>query len=114
MPFTDSGLDDMVNGLAAAATYISLHTGDPSTTGANEVTGGSYTREQTTWGSASSGDRVGSQVTFDVPAGTTITHWGLFTAASAGTFKYGGTITSETFGVAGQYLFTPTIDVDSA
>lgn len=52
------------------ATY-SLHTGNPGSAGANnEVTGGGYSRQTTTWGTASGGIIVGSQLTFAVPAGT--------------------------------------------
>lgn len=111
MPYTATALNNAVNGIATAATWISLHTADPSTTGTNEATGGSYARQQTTWGSASSGSRAGSQVTFSVPAGT-YTHWGIWSASSAGTFHYGGTLSSsETYGSPGSLLHTPTITV---
>ncbi len=115
MPFTDSALNAAVDGIAAAGAYISAHTADPSTGGANEVTGGSYARQQTTWGSASSGDRVGSEVTIPIPAGTTVTHWGLWSAASGGTFLGGFSLSaSEVFGAAGTLKHTPTLDVDPA
>lgn len=114
MPYTDAGLNAAANGIAAAGTYISGHTADPSTTGANEVTGGSYARQQTTWGSAASGDRVGSQISASIPAGTTLTHWGIWSAASGGTFLGGFALgASETFGSAGTWLHTPTIDIDN-
>lgn len=112
--FTDSALNDMVNGVAAAATYISAHTADPSTGGGSEVAGGSYARQQTTWGSAASGDRTGSQVGIPIPAGTTVTHWGLWTASTGGTFKGGFALAggSEAFTNAGTLNHTPTLDVD--
>lgn len=92
-------------------TYISLHTADPSTTGANEATGGSpaYARQQTTWSADSTDDgvRAGTQVTIDVPAGT-YTHFGLWSASTAGTFVGGGSITSTTLGAQGQIKVTPT------
>ncbi len=109
MGFTDTAKQTALDAEAAAATWITLHTGDPSTTGANEVVGGSYARKQTTWGAYAGGSKVGSQVTFDVPGSTTITHWGIRTASSGGTFYYGGTVLNEIFGGAGQYLFTPTL-----
>lgn len=113
MPFTDSALNDAVNGIAAAATWISAHTADPSAGGANEVAGGSYARQQTTWGSASSGDRVGSQVAIPIPAATSVTHWGLWSAASGGTFKGGFALgATEVFGSAGTLNHTPTLDAD--
>ncbi|WHT21009.1 hypothetical protein N8J89_08060 [Crossiella sp. CA-258035] len=110
MPFTDTAKNAAVNGVAGGATWISLHTADPGTTGTAEVTGGSYARVQTTWGAAASGSRVGSQAVINVPAGTTITHWGIWSASTSGTFYYSGTLpASETFGSAGTYGLTPTL-----
>jgi hypothetical protein len=91
--------------------HISLHTADPGTTGASEVTGGAYTREETTWTYPPTSSQVtGSSVTCDVPSGVTITHWGLWSALTAGTFLYGGLLpASETFGSNGTYAVTPTL-----
>lgn len=112
MAFTNNAKNAAVDGIAAAATYISLHTADPGTTGTNEVSGGSYARVQTTWAAASGGSRTGSQAVLNVPAGTTIAYWGIWSAASAGNFHYGGTLpASETYGSAGTYGLTPTITV---
>ncbi len=112
--YTDSSLDDALNGQAAAATRISFHTADPGTTGANEVAG---SRPATTWGAAEATAapdpvpgrrRVGSQVTQTIPAGATVTHWGLWTAATAGTFKGGWPLDApEAFGSQGQIQHTP-------
>jgi hypothetical protein len=114
MGFTDAALNAAVDAVAGLGTWISAHTGDPSTTGANEVAGGTYAREQTTWGSASSGDRVGSQVSIDIPASTTVTHWGIWSAVSGGTFRGGFEISpSEGFGAAGVLNVTPTLDADN-
>lgn len=53
------GLDDMYNAGAgfpiAVDPYVSLHTADPGLTGANEVVGGSYARQQAVFPSAASG-----------------------------------------------------------
>lgn len=90
MPLNDNGKNALVSGgLGNAVSHISLHTGDPSTTGANEVTGGTpaYARIAVTWNAASGGTRTNSgALTFDIPAGTTILHIGMFSAASGGTF----------------------------
>lgn len=104
----------MVDAIAADADRISAHTTDPGTTGTNEVVGGSYARQQTTWGAASSGDRIGSQVVIPIPAGTTVTYWGLWTAG--GTFRGGFALPGggETFTNAGTLNHTPTLDVDPA
>jgi hypothetical protein len=56
---------------ASLGTTYSLHTGNPGAAGtANEATGGGYARQSTTWGSASAGVVTGSQMTFEVAAGT--------------------------------------------
>lgn len=90
MPLTDSGKNALVSGgLGNAVTHVSLHSGDPSTTGANEVTGGSpaYARIAVTWNAASAGTRTNTgALTFDVPASTTVYHIGLWSAITSGTF----------------------------
>ena len=97
--------------------YISLHSASPGTTGANEISGGSpaYARIATTWGSlaGTNPDSVaGSQVTINVPASTTIQYWGIWTAATGGTYLDGGALpTNETYGSQGTYLLTPTLTV---
>lgn len=89
MPLNDAGRNATVDGLAAVAGFASLHSGDPSTTGATELTGGSpaYARKAITYAAAASGQKSNSAaLTFDIPAGTTVTHVGLFSALTAGTF----------------------------
>ncbi|WP_054812119.1 phage tail fiber protein [Nocardia arizonensis] len=63
---------------ASRSNTFSAHTGDPGAAGtANEVVGGGYSRQTTTWpGSATGGTITGSQLTFSVPAGTSVTHLG--------------------------------------
>lgn len=110
MPFTSAADTVAITAVKNAATFISLHTADPSTTGANEVTGGTYARVATTWGSVTAGSVTGSAVVVNIPAGTTITHWGLWTASTAGTFYFGGALAaSEVYGAAGSYTLTPTL-----
>lgn len=101
-----------VNAVAAAGTWISAHTADPSTTGANEVAGGSYARQQTVWAAATGSPtvtRTGSQVTVPIPAGTTATHFGVFSAVTGGTFYGFVDSTDEVFGSGGNLLVTPTL-----
>lgn len=110
MPLTDASKEAAAVEVTSLGTFISLHTADPGTTGANEATGGSpaYARQATTWtAGASDGVVPGSQVTIDLPAGT-YTHFGVWSAATAGTFVGGGTITSTTLGAQGQIKVTPT------
>lgn len=95
----------------ALGAYISLHTASPGTTGANEATGGSpaYARQLTTWtDGGDDGVIAGSQVTIDVAAGT-YTHFGVWSASSAGTYIDGGDITDTVMGAQGQIKVTPTL-----
>lgn len=112
MPFTSASRDVMLDALDTLATHASLHTADPGTTGASEVTGGSpaYARKAITWASASSGSKtLSATVTFDVPGGTTVTHAGTWSAISAGTFRGGGSLSaSEVFGAQGTYTLNLT------
>jgi hypothetical protein len=108
--FSATGEDDALTSLAVTGnSWISLHTASPGTTGANELAGGSYGRQQTTWGAASGGSSAGSQVTINVPA-STIEFFGIWTASSGGTYIGGGPLpANETYGGAGTYAFTPTL-----
>lgn len=109
--FSNTAIDDAITGITAAATWISLHsTPGPGVTGANEISGGSYARVQTTWGGAAASASLGSQVTINVPASTTITHFGIWSAVTAGTYHGGAALPApETYGGAGTYLLTPTL-----
>lgn len=110
MPYTTAGLNAAVDGIASAGTRISFHTADPGSTGANEVS--TTGRPATIWGAASNGSRAGSQVSAPIGAGVSVTHWGIFSAASGGTFIYGGALgATETFGAGGTLQHTPTITV---
>jgi hypothetical protein len=93
----------------SAATYVSLHTADPTTSGGSEATGGSpaYARKSISWGTPTflaGTETVTSSVviTFDVPAGT-YAYFGLWDASTGGNYLMGGTCTSQTFSGQGQY-----------
>lgn len=107
--FSATGVNDALAGFPATG-YISLHTASPGTTGASEVSGGAYARVATTWAAASAGSRTGSQVTVNVPASTTITHFGIWDAATGGNYLGGGPLSaSETFAAAGAAQVTPAL-----
>lgn len=97
--------------LAASAlgASISLHTANPGTTGASEVTGGGYARKTTVWaGGVSDGSVSGSQVEFDVPAAT-ISHYGVWNGS---TYLWSQALTaSATFPFAAQFRVTPKLTV---
>lgn len=99
---------------AAKFLYQSLHTADPSTTGANEATGGSpaYARKSVVV-TATAGVATGAQVTHDVAAGT-YTHFGWWSALTAGTFYGGGALaTSQVVSSQGQVKVTGTATITS-
>lgn len=90
---TDSGenavLDEIFNAgsgtFPAADPYISLHSLDPGDTGANELTGGSYARQQVAFGAAASGTLSNTgAITWSVPAGDVVA-WGVWDAVTTGT-----------------------------
>lgn len=112
MAFTNAAKEAAALAVTALGSSISLHTGDPGTTGAAEAAGGApaYARKVTTWaGGAVDGAVVGTAVAFDVPAGT-YTHLGIWNGA---TFVAGFPLTSSTGALPGQTTVTvvPTITV---
>jgi len=86
-------------------THVSLHTADPGTTGADEVAGGSYARQAVTWDPASGGVKANAtQLVWNIPPGTTITHVGGWDAAGGGTFRGGGPLTaSQSYPTGGTF-----------
>jgi hypothetical protein len=73
--------------------YVSLHTADPGTTGASEVTGGTYARVAVSWNAASSGSVTQSTaLSINLPASTTVSYFGVWSASSAGTYYIGGAL----------------------
>lgn len=86
---TAAAKNSMLDHLGTLIGFLSLHSAFPSTTGASEISGGSpaYARKAVTWNAAASGnlDNNANPV-FDVPASTTITWIGEWSAATAGTF----------------------------
>ena len=92
-------------------THASLHTANPDPSGGSEVTGGSpaYARQSITWSAASAGSMAASnQPVFDVPAATTVTHVGFWSASSGGTYMGMADVTDEAFGAQGTYTLTST------
>jgi len=75
---------------------VSLHTADPGLTGANEVTGDAYARQAATFGAPATGG-TGRQVansaavtfaSLDSATSRTVTHAGVWDAATLGNFLY--------------------------
>jgi hypothetical protein len=97
--FENKILDHMLRGTAftpPSAVYVSLHTADPGETGTNEVTGGGYARQQVTFNAPSAGSMTNSNLLRwnSMPA-VTVTHVGLWDAASAGNPLWFGPLSSS-------------------
>lgn len=70
------------------STFLSLHTGDPGITGADEVTGGSYARQAENFSAAASGAITNaSAISFTGMPACTVIYVGFWTLVSGGTFK---------------------------
>lgn len=84
---------------------ISIHTGDPGTTGANEAVGGSYARQAAGYSAASGGAcALAAAVSFTLMPAGTFTHLGLWDSAGTPVFLQGAALTaSKTLG-AGDTL----------
>ena len=96
-------------GVNSGAFYFAAHTGDPGTTGANEVTGGAYVRKLATPPAASAGTTTYPKASIPIPGNTTVTYWALYTTASGGTPYDSGPVTpSEVFGSPGTLGLTLT------
>ena len=109
---TDSMKAVMLNAYKNEASWISLHTADPGSTGASEVTGGTptYARQQTTWGTPASGVMTGSKVSINVPA-TTVVAAGVYSAQTSGTYLDKLAIPSTTVSANATIDVTPTITI---
>ena len=105
MPLYNPAKNAMLDHLAGLAVFASLHSADPGSGGANELSGGSpvYARKAITWNAASAGnlDNDANPV-FDVPAGSTVAFFGLWSADGL-TFYGSGSLTAEDFVGQGTY-----------
>lgn len=106
---TNAAKNAMLDHLAGLAVWASLHSADPGASGTNELSGGSpaYARKAITWNAAASGalDNLANPV-FDVPAGSTVSYFGLWSASSGGTFYGSGDVADETFNGQGTYTLS--------
>ena len=104
-----AGANTALDALLAAYTWVKLHVGAPgSAATANAAT--ETTRKQATWRAAASGASSQSNaLTWTNVAGTEdFTHFSVWTASSAGTFGFSGTVTANA--VTAGDTFTIAID----
>jgi hypothetical protein len=112
---------NLIGGLAANAggntltaltpQTVSLHSADPGSTGASELTGGGYARKAVTWNPADlepgtgRGRITGDPIQFDVPAGN-IGFYGVWQGAN---YLYGKALNpAVNLSAAGKVTITPT------
>jgi hypothetical protein len=94
-------------GITTLGVYLSAHTATTGTTGAAEVTYQSGARASITWAAASGGSQsTSNSQTLQIPASTTISYAGTWSASTAGTFYIGAALTSsQTFSTTGALTF---------
>lgn len=110
MGLSTAAINIMLDALGATAAYASVHTGSPGLTGAYEITGGApaYARQSITWNTAADKNLDSSnQPVFNIPSGTTASHFGIWATVTGGTF-FGGTglASTEYFGSQGTFTLT--------
>lgn len=102
MGFSVAARNVAADTLGGVALRASLHIADPGATGANEVAGGTYSRLPVAWDPAVAGIAgLNGPVVFNVPAGTTITHVGLWRVD--GTWLGSDDVTPTSYTTAGVY-----------
>lgn len=80
---TTTQKENLSTAYANAAAYVSFHTADPGSTGTNEIAG---SRALISWTPGSTDGIITGTATGTVANGTAITHIGLWTAPSGGSF----------------------------
>lgn len=76
--------------------FGSLHTATPGTTGASEVTGGTYGRQSTTFAAAALGiELTANAQNWTLMPSCTVTYFGEWTASTSGTYLGGGLLGSS-------------------
>lgn len=96
-----AGENGALNGLDGTGStnvigFVSLHTGDPATTGANEnpATGG-YARQACSWAAASGGSKTNTTaLTFSTAGTTPVSYFGTNASVSGANYSLGGALTS--------------------
>lgn len=94
---------------SVANMYLSLHTADPGATGASEVTGGTYVRQAVPKVASSSGTYTNNaNIDFTLMPACTVTHAGLWSASTTGTYYWGSALGASKATNAGDTFRVPT------
>lgn len=105
MPLTDGTLNLLGVELDSLIDNMSLHNGDPGTTGANEISGGGYARVAPSFSVDADGDlTLDATVAFVGTPSQAVTHVGLW---GSGTFRSGHVLSGDAaFSTGGEYNVT--------
>lgn len=100
---------NQTNITAPTAIWIQLHTGDPGSAGTSNVATNSTRKDVTAVFAAAASGAVANDtlVTWtSVSTTETYTHWALFSASSAGTFYWSGTISGGAVTAGTDFSFS--------
>lgn len=111
MTITVAAFNAALNGMDLGP--ISLHSADPGTGADNEISGGGYARQTATFAAAANAQRVGSEVTFSVPAGAQIKWAVIWNAAKTVAQDIVLLATPETYGNNGQFKFSHIVKLEN-
>lgn len=90
MSISTSAGNALLNSFASTYRWVSLHTGNPGSTGGFEVGVSGYARQQITWPSASALTLTWTgSITFPLGAAVTVLYWGVWSAVSGGVWGDG-------------------------
>lgn len=111
MALNEAALNAAINGLKAAAPYLSLHSSTPDSSGSSQT----GSRVAASWGTAANGDVVATNVAFTgLTASVAVVAVGLWSASTSGTYYGHLTLTGDaSANAAGEYTITSlTLDLD--
>lgn len=107
MPFDAAAKESMLDHVAGLVDEVSIHTADPGTGAANEVSGGGYTRLAASWSAASGDDAaLAADLTFSGPADGNATWFAVWDAGGGRLGKGQITTGDTTFDSAGEFVLT--------
>lgn len=103
---TNTLANDMLVRASSLALWLSLHNGDPGSTGASEIT--PPARRLAGWAAPTSGKlALTAAVHCAVPAGSSIGFYGMWNNGSGGTFMGGSSLSAvEIFAAPGTYTIS--------
>jgi hypothetical protein len=102
--FGSAGANTALDALVAAYPWVQLHTAAPGAAGTTSVAT-ETTRKQVTWAAASGGavSNSGAISWTNIAGSQDATHFTAWTASSAGTFGFSGTITANAYTAGDTY-----------